>query len=245
MAAEHNLIPAAQYARLMKIQKQLDDNNNSHKKKVTQTPTKENGALSSDDKDNDKTDDPSNDMHASGGDDVGSGEVSNHVDTGETKEGKIAEPDHKKADSLSDTDNNNKNNNDEDLDLPDIPRITTKRKRKAIKKENIEDIVVQFSGRLRNKVKRLIVYMFRFGRDITIKKGLLFYKTEQIGDVVKLVKSLFGVGPKLPGVGRLRRLLFILSVPSELFTLSTSERKEMGHLEKSHEKKDPIDWIKY
>ena len=217
MAAEHNLIPAAQYARLMKIQKQLDDESNA-KKKTQDTSSK--GDIS----DAKETDD------IKAQDDMTFGAGSKDV------QAKVVDNSNDDLNITEDIDNEVKN------ELPDIKRL--KRKRKPVKQENLEDIVVQFSDALRNKVKRLMTYMFRFGRDISLKDGSLYYKNEQIGDVVKLIKSLFGVIPKMPGVGRLRRLLFILSVPSELFTLSTSERKEIAKLQKSNNS-DSIDWIKY
>ena len=111
----------------------------------------------------------------------------------------------------------------------------------------IEDIADNFKQPLRRKVKRLIVYMFKFGRDIELKYGDLYYKNELLGDVVKLIKSLFDVIPRIKGLRKLRRVLFVLSVPSELYTLSAKERNVVSSEEsiKVDGGVSKLDWLKY
>jgi hypothetical protein len=248
MAAEHNLISASQYARLMKIKKKLDDESNNKKKDLL-TDTKK-------DELKDRPRDTGKDDSSHGTDEKPIGDAyheanledntafDNFKDSkGQTVKDMDMSLDVKESGTnVKDVVDDGKHLRDKSID--DKSDVKPHVKRKRVKYDNIETVVAQFSDALRRKVKRLIIYMFRFGRDISIEDGILSYKKEKLGSVVPLIKSLFGVTPPLPGVGKLRRVLFILSVPSDLFTLSTNERKQIDKYQKE-QKNDPIDWIKY
>jgi hypothetical protein len=239
MAAEYNLLSAPQYDKLMKLQKKLDEENNGTKNYVL--PGEENNAKDIDmpQKDN-KTVKINNDYSKN--------DISDKVDGVDND---ISSQDGPAI--LNDT-----------AIAPDAKDILPKRGKVKQKKENIiannqgalspdniEGIVEQFNKPLKRKVKRLIIYMFKFGRDIALKDGILYYKNDIVGDVVKLIKSIFGITPTIPGVRKLRRVLFILSVPVALFTLSTAERKKLADfkgLAKSNNSSDgaaSLDWLDY
>ena len=243
MAADHNLIPASQYARLMKLQKKLDDESNNKKDLLTDTKKDELMDTSVKSKDDISNRANNNDF----GDGHQEDNLENNSDFGDSKDNNG--PTVKDKDMALDvTEKEGTLKNDDKnvgvLAIDAKKDVKPRVKRKRVKYDNIESVVEQFGDALRRKVKRLIIYMFRFGRDISLENGILIYKKEKIGDVVQLIKSLFGVTPPLPGVGKLRRLLFILSVPSDLFTLSTNERKQIAQAQKAN-KAAPIDWLKY
>ena len=246
MAAEYNLIPAAEYDKLMKVQKKLDTENNASKKHLTvdeketlgedkdNTPRKHDkdntdGANDANDNDTDPDEHPMDidtDIHHNvdikkNGDKKRRKKVNDNVDNDMGKNGNL-KPKHKR-------------------------KHATPVKFENIPTEDVEAIVGQFNDLLKKKVKRLITYIFKFGRDIKLDKGILYYKTDGIGDVVKLIKSLFGVIPPMKGLRKLRKVLFILSVPSDLYILSTSERKKMGENYTFDKEANPfkIDWLKY
>jgi hypothetical protein len=258
MAAEYNLISAPQYDRLMKLQKKMDGENNASKKHLLgdekETPSEHGVKRFS----NDKALRVQQDVHGphgldkiDGSDDNGSdgdrpmdtNAVSNNDNGARKTHTKVAHSVRdivvgKKVDGVADG------------------NVKSKHKRKEsspVKFENVpadvvEGIVEQFNDLLKKKVKRLISYMFKFGRDITLDKGILYYKKGAVGDVVKLIKSLFGVIPPMKGLRKLRKVLFILSVPSDLYILTTSERKKLAEkysFDKEETNPFKIDWLKY
>jgi hypothetical protein len=256
MAGEYNLISAAQYDKLMKLQKKLDSDNNAGKKHLL---VDEKETVAQDDNNDTSEDSPPRIKQRPGTvsveDNVDQPSVNDsdneHVmDTTPTVQRKI------------NTDNNNKIKTKEKARV-DVDNVTVKKAKDVLRKhkrkqdtpakfenvptDDIEGIVQQFNDLLKKKVKRLITYMFKFGRDIKIEKDILYYKTDMIGNVVKLIKSLFGVIPPMKGLNKLRKVLFILSVPSDLYILSTSERKKMSEKYTFDKEANPfkIDWLKY
>ena len=239
MATEYNLIPIHQYDKLMKLQTKMDNEANNSKKLLPNLRKSNNG------------EDVQNK-------EIKSKELSTVAGVKETRE---------EAEEIKMVDNDNSLDiNDSDIEHgKDTSNITSVKKQplnnSKLKKKlvnikatrygtvhdhAIEAIAEQFNQPLKRKVKRLIVYMFKFGRDIELKDGVLFYKNDVLGDVVKLVKSLFGVNPPMKGLRKLRRVLFILSVPSELYTMSTKERTVMAAESKTVEgDSSKIDWLRY
>jgi hypothetical protein len=250
MASEYNLIPVRLYDKLMKIQKKIDTEANEVKidGKIDRVDNKE---------------------HTSTGDNGSNITDKKHIEELSTETGRSntkhldipnIDADHNdKTRDISNINNSTKRTHSKRKDLTYKAKvdkkslnITSKLKHKGrnhmpAQDDVIEDIADNFKQPLRRKVKRLIVYMFKFGRDIELKYGDLYYKNELLGDVVKLIKSLFDVIPRIKGLRKLRRVLFVLSVPSELYTLSAKERNVVSSEEsiKVDGGVSKLDWLKY
>jgi hypothetical protein len=259
MASEYNLISAAQYDKLMKIQSKLDNDNINGKQHLQTNNTSDTYVTKE--------------------------KVDNQLPEHEAYEETISKNKTLVKDNIKSTPNNNINNS-QDTTLQKTQNSSNKdignegavfisnevrRKRRAsseieeggvknkfkrqrknkepiklskLSNEHVDAIVAQFNNTLKRKVKRLVVYIFKFGRDISLQNDILYYKKDKIGDVVKLIKSLFEVTPPVKGLRKLRRLLFILSVPSELFTLSTTERTQIAK-GATVGNKNTIEWLDY
>jgi hypothetical protein len=251
MAAEYNLIPAHQYDKLMKIQQKMDnDVNRTH---TTQSNIGgDNDMLADKEGGKELTMIPDNVKPPKNNDMLNVNlEREDKIDKNDSDVTDIIVSDKQdKVDVFSakgETINKDKAMIVDKKKLNITSKLRHKGRRYMLSQDDvIEDITEHFHHPLRRKVKRLITYIFKFGRDIELKEGNLYYKNAVLGDVVKLIKSLFGVIPHMKGVRKLRRVLFILSVPSELYTLSTKERNTTNAKNKKDEdKKDKIEWLKY
>lgn len=242
MAAEYNLIPAAQYDRLMKLQQKLDNDKNNAKEHLKLAD------VTDDAKDNEKKE--VTDMDTNGGviEQQPPGNKANENGRDNGGHSKDATDSTGKAESQVQIASDKDKDKDKDGPIKDVfkwekrKKTVTPIKLAKISSDNVDEIVSHFAGVLKKKVKRLVVYLFKFGRDIDLKHGALYYKKKKLGGVVLLLKSLFEVIPIIPGLKSLRKLFFILSVPSDLFILTTTERAE---IDKNKTAGNKIEWLKY